>query len=211
MERVGKIKTISKGRASKSERSERSVNRKIEVLRAASTTGDGLGGEGKEDIEGEEIQRMTPMVEDDREEVTNGEEVGQESEGRGLTETEDEDYTHTDDEDEQEQLSLQEEEVLKPKAVQDAALDVIKSLQIPSSEIGIIDYSIAKGAFGEIHRGVYKEKPVAIKTLLTLDEESAVMFRHEIILSAQLQHPNIILLIGACWDKVRLSEERRTA
>ena len=80
-------------------------------------------------------------------------------------------------------------------------LGVIQSLQIPSDEIEIINYGIARGAFGEIHKAMYKGKFIAAKTLLTLDEESVTLFRHEIILSAQLQHPNIVLLIGASWDR----------
>ena len=87
------------------------------------------------------------------------------------------------------------------EAMQATANNVMKDLQIPVDQIDIEQYSIAKGAFGEIHMGNYKGSRVALKTLILLDEESLVLFKHEILLSAQLQHPNIILLIGACWDR----------
>eukprot|EP00519_Triparma_laevis_P008541 CAMPEP_0182519926 /NCGR_PEP_ID=MMETSP1321-20130603/45350_1 /TAXON_ID=91990 /ORGANISM="Bolidomonas sp., Strain RCC1657" /LENGTH=708 /DNA_ID=CAMNT_0024727921 /DNA_START=767 /DNA_END=2889 /DNA_ORIENTATION=- len=82
-----------------------------------------------------------------------------------------------------------------------ASTSVFKSLQIKSEEIEVLQYSIAKGAFGEIHKAQYKGQYVALKTLLHLEEDSLHEFKQEILLNAQLQHPNVVRLIGACWDR----------
>ncbi|GMH76993.1 hypothetical protein TL16_g07258 [Triparma laevis f. inornata] len=100
---------------------------------------------------------------------------------------------------EEEQIRQLEEDEKKHLAKTTSA--VLKSLQIDSEEIEILQYGIAKGAFGEIHKANYNGQTVALKTLLHLEEDSLLLFKHEILLSAQLQHPNVILLIGACWDR----------
>ncbi|GMH96709.1 hypothetical protein TrST_g5299 [Triparma strigata] len=82
-----------------------------------------------------------------------------------------------------------------------ASTSVFKSLQIKSEEIEVLQYSIAKGAFGEIHKAQYKGQYVALKTLLHLEEDSLHEFKQEILLNAQLQHPNVVRLVGACWDR----------
>jgi len=85
-------------------------------------------------------------------------------------------------------------------AMNEMSSQVMESLKIEVSEIQITDYGIAKGAFGEIHKGLFEGRHVALKTMLHVDVESMQVFKHEIILSAQLRHPNIVQLIGACWD-----------
>ena len=60
---------------------------------------------------------------------------------------------------------------------------------------------IGAGAFGEVFKGSHKGQEVAIKTILSITEETARLFRAEILLTGTLRHPCIVNCVGACWDK----------
>jgi len=64
--------------------------------------------------------------------------------------------------------------------------------------------AIGKGAFGVVNLGTYKDTPVAIKQLQIFDEESIGRFRFECFLMKNLRHPNIVKLIGVCWEDIML-------
>ncbi|EPS66153.1 hypothetical protein M569_08620 [Genlisea aurea] len=62
----------------------------------------------------------------------------------------------------------------------------------------------AQGAFGKLYRGTYNNEDVAIKLLEKPenDPERALLmeqqFQQEVMMLAQLKHPNIVRFIGAC-------------
>ena len=72
-------------------------------------------------------------------------------------------------------------------AMEETTSNVLQALQIPATDIQIDEYSIARGAFGEIHKGTFRGAVVALKTLLEIDEEALLLFKHEIVLSAQVR------------------------
>ncbi|KAG6535731.1 hypothetical protein ZIOFF_000754 [Zingiber officinale] len=64
--------------------------------------------------------------------------------------------------------------------------------------------AFAQGAFGKLYRGIYDGEDVAIKLLEKPEndpERALVMeqqFRQEVMMLANLKHPNIVRFIGAC-------------
>jgi len=77
---------------------------------------------------------------------------------------------------------------------------------IVSSEDVKIDRVIGKGGFGVVNLGSYNDKirgvtvAVAIKQIQQFDEESIERFRFECFLMKNIRHPNIVELVGVCWD-----------
>eukprot|EP00520_Triparma_pacifica_P006010 CAMPEP_0118656516 /NCGR_PEP_ID=MMETSP0785-20121206/13529_1 /TAXON_ID=91992 /ORGANISM="Bolidomonas pacifica, Strain CCMP 1866" /LENGTH=882 /DNA_ID=CAMNT_0006549377 /DNA_START=68 /DNA_END=2713 /DNA_ORIENTATION=- len=59
---------------------------------------------------------------------------------------------------------------------------------------------IGKGGFGSIHQGEYEGEIVAIKQLQHLEDDTVDRFRFECFLMKSLRHPNVVRLIGVCWD-----------
>ena len=80
-------------------------------------------------------------------------------------------------------------------------MDIMGLVSIPSSEVTIVKRGLGAGAYGEVHKAKYKDQPVAIKTIIQITEKSMNEFRHEVMLSVQLDHPNLILVLGAMWDE----------
>ena len=58
-------------------------------------------------------------------------------------------------------------------------------------------YVIAKGAFGNVCKGVYDGRPVAIKSLFRFNAEK---LKQEADIACSLDHPNVLPLIGICFD-----------
>jgi hypothetical protein len=54
--------------------------------------------------------------------------------------------------------------------------------------------------FGVVNLAIYRGSRVAVKQLQTLNEENVLRFRHECFLMKNLSHPNVIKLVGVCWD-----------
>ena len=58
-------------------------------------------------------------------------------------------------------------------------------------------------SFGTVHKGTYHDRTVAIKTVrATKVSQSAIKeFRGELVVMAPLRHPNLVKLLGACWEE----------
>ena len=54
---------------------------------------------------------------------------------------------------------------------------------------------------GEVFKGSARGVPVAIKTMIVVDEANVLSFKKEIMLTAKLHHPNIVGFVGACWSQ----------
>ncbi|GMH80757.1 hypothetical protein TL16_g08683 [Triparma laevis f. inornata] len=81
--------------------------------------------------------------------------------------------------------------------------DELRQVLIPSSEVKVTSL-LGQGAFGTVNLGVYKHQDVAIKQLISIDEESIHRFRFECFLCKELRHPNVVKLVGVCWDDLML-------
>jgi hypothetical protein len=55
-------------------------------------------------------------------------------------------------------------------------------------------------SFGVVNLANYKGTQVAMKQLLSINDENVMRFRFECFLMKGLRHPNIVKLIGVCWD-----------
>ena len=51
----------------------------------------------------------------------------------------------------------------------------------------------------QVFKGTVLGQPVAVKTMLTITDESVKAFRDEILLTATLRRPNMVAFVGACW------------
>ncbi|GMI22371.1 hypothetical protein TeGR_g11890 [Tetraparma gracilis] len=78
--------------------------------------------------------------------------------------------------------------------------DELKEVMIDSSELKI-DKLLGKGGFGVVNLATYKGGKVAMKQLLTVNEENVLRFRHECFLVKNLSHPNVVKLVGVCWSE----------
>lgn len=63
----------------------------------------------------------------------------------------------------------------------------------------VIDHKVGQGAFGNVFKGFYLSEPVSVITLEDMDEPSLRTFRAHIVATADLRHPCIVNLKGACW------------
>ncbi len=82
--------------------------------------------------------------------------------------------------------------------------DELRGVLVPSADVKILSM-LGKGAFGVVNLGEYKGKQVAVKQLITIDEESIGRFRFECFLMKNLRHPYIVELVGVCWDDKMLA------
>jgi serine/threonine protein kinase len=60
--------------------------------------------------------------------------------------------------------------------------------------------ALDSGAYGEVHRGMWKESEVAIKVfhMGKLSSKSISSFKAEFLVMSSMRHPNVVLLMGAC-------------
>ena len=56
-------------------------------------------------------------------------------------------------------------------------------------------------SFGQVFKGTYRGMVVAVKTMNVVEQDSLERFRAEILLLKDLRHNNIVVLIGACWER----------
>ena len=61
---------------------------------------------------------------------------------------------------------------------------------------------VAEGGFGVVLKGLYQDRPCAVKQVLPgkMSRASMNMFRDEMLLCAKLQHPSIIRFYGCSWE-----------
>ena len=91
----------------------------------------------------------------------------------------------------------QEDEGNYDKAAADRDLE---KLLIKSTEIQCEDV-VGKGSFGEVFKAKYRGSTVAVKTMKEVSENSLKRFKAEVLLSGDLNHSNIVAMVGACWER----------
>lgn len=70
----------------------------------------------------------------------------------------------------------------------------------------MVQERISKGGFGEVYRGLYEGRAVAIKVLLPAlrkDNKQVQSFLGETKILASMDHPRIVRLVGVAWDLPR--------
>jgi len=82
-----------------------------------------------------------------------------------------------------------------------SSANAIQQLRIKQDAVEIVQNNIGRGAYGDVHKAKYNGMFVAIKNITKIDRETLLEFRNEILIMNQLRHPNIIMLLGAVWDK----------
>lgn len=77
----------------------------------------------------------------------------------------------------------------------------LKALRINTSDIDRKE-KLGSGAFGDVWRATFQGVECAVKCMLPdrVDEDNMIRFKAEMNLMRRLSHPNIIRLLGACWD-----------
>ncbi|GMI55372.1 hypothetical protein TeGR_g14295, partial [Tetraparma gracilis] len=86
------------------------------------------------------------------------------------------------------------------EAVSKERQDELKEVMMESKELKI-DKLLGKGGFGVVNLATYRGTKVAMKQLLTVNEENVLRFRHECFLTKNLSHPNVVKLVGVCWSE----------
>jgi hypothetical protein len=86
------------------------------------------------------------------------------------------------------------------EAVSKERQDELKEVMMESKELKI-DRLLGKGGFGVVNLATYRGTKVAMKQLLTVNEENVLRFRHECFLMKNLSHPNVVKLVGVCWSE----------
>jgi hypothetical protein len=77
--------------------------------------------------------------------------------------------------------------------------DELKEVMLDSKELKV-DRLLGKGGFGVVNLATYRGGKVAMKQLQKVNEENVLRFRHECFLMKNLAHPNVVKLVGVCWD-----------
>jgi Amt family ammonium transporter len=75
--------------------------------------------------------------------------------------------------------------------------------RINPSEIDLeAGFYVASGSFGDVRTGLFRGTLVAIKTLRRerIDHANVERFKAELVLCRDLRHPNIMQVLGGCWD-----------
>ena len=80
-----------------------------------------------------------------------------------------------------------------------ARSDELHEVLIESSDVEI-QRLLGKGGFGVVNLAKYMGQKVAMKQLITINDENVKRFRHECFLMKTLRHPNIVKLVGVCWE-----------
>lgn len=75
---------------------------------------------------------------------------------------------------------------------------------IPAKDV-VPKMQIGKGAFGDVYLANYRGQNVAVKTMHSIDADNLARFREEVILMSDLRHPNVVFMVGACWESVLMA------
>jgi serine/threonine protein kinase len=81
--------------------------------------------------------------------------------------------------------------------------DELRNVMVDSSELEIIEL-LGHGGMGKVHLANFHSQQVAVKQLITINDDSVMRFRRECFLTKELSHPNIVILVGVCWDAMML-------
>ena len=79
----------------------------------------------------------------------------------------------------------------------------LRGVLIASKDVKL-EGMLGKGGFGVVHLGLWGNQQVAVKQLMVIEADSVRRFRFECFLMKNLRHPNIVKLVGVCWDEMML-------
>lgn len=72
--------------------------------------------------------------------------------------------------------------------------------EIRPQDVNLLE-RVGSGSFGEVFLGTLNGNKVAVKTIREVTDTTVRLFRQEILLHAELSHPNIVSFVGACWGE----------
>ena len=75
----------------------------------------------------------------------------------------------------------------------------LREVIVAAKDVTIISL-LGKGGSGTVHLGTFKGGQVAVKQLIRLTKTSVFRFRFECFLMKNLRHPNVVKLVGVCWE-----------
>eukprot|EP00756_Hemistasia_phaeocysticola_P059327 Hpha_TRINITY_DN3606_c1_g1::TRINITY_DN3606_c1_g1_i1::g.1076::m.1076 len=82
---------------------------------------------------------------------------------------------------------------------------ILRHYAIPTRDITVSGTLLGKGSFGEVYKGSYQELPVAVKVQRVDSRDTDITeWKREVKVMTRLRHPNILMLIGACFDRREL-------
>jgi hypothetical protein len=79
--------------------------------------------------------------------------------------------------------------------------NVLGAVPPPSPSACLTHTHIILHSFGVVNLATYQGNKVAMKQLLTVNQENVLRFRHECFLMKNLSHPNVVKLVGVVWDE----------
>ncbi|GMI26751.1 hypothetical protein TeGR_g12669 [Tetraparma gracilis] len=82
-------------------------------------------------------------------------------------------------------------------------MDELRTVLVPSSEIEIVEL-LGQGGNGKVHLALFDGQEVAVKQLITINDDTVMRFRRECFLTKEFSHPNVVILVGVCWDDMML-------
>ena len=113
------------------------------------------------------------------------------------------------------QTKIQQEQMLQKQKFNEQEIEVIRQVMenrnedidmelqevvIDSDDVKL-EGMLGKGAYGEVFKANYEGIHVAVKVIKDISEKALERTRAEILLMKGLQHPQIVMFIGACWDE----------
>ncbi|CAH9118556.1 unnamed protein product [Cuscuta europaea] len=75
----------------------------------------------------------------------------------------------------------------------------LSELRLITSNFSVHNF-LGMGGFGPVHKGIIDDEPVTVKRLNLEGAQGHREWLAEVIMLAQLKHPNLVKLIGYCWE-----------
>eukprot|EP01062_Namystynia_karyoxenos_P025375 TRINITY_DN19985_c0_g2_i1.p1 TRINITY_DN19985_c0_g2~~TRINITY_DN19985_c0_g2_i1.p1 ORF type:complete len:698 (+),score=176.96 TRINITY_DN19985_c0_g2_i1:84-2096(+) len=84
---------------------------------------------------------------------------------------------------------------------------ILQQYGISPAEVTLSSHLLGSGSFGNVYQGSFQETPVAVKVRkadIPATEDEIIEWKLEVKVMTRLRHPNVLLLIGACFQQSEL-------
>jgi serine/threonine protein kinase len=103
-------------------------------------------------------------------------------------------------------------EVQPVEAKEASPLDILASSKLDAWKINDAEldfesgFFVSSGSFGDVKTAKFRGTLVAVKMIKSsgsrMDAEEVTRFKHELLLCRDLRHPNIMQVLGGCWESM---------